>query len=78
MNEHRDFRRTTTWLSAVIKTAQSEIECIISDMTIECAGLLVPTYVPDRFRLTIPAEDVTYDAEVIWRRDDRIGIRFVW
>ncbi len=78
MQLHRDIRRTNTWLTAVIETANSEIECMISDMTIDCARLLVPTYVPDRFRLMIPTEDVTYDAEVIWRRDDRIGTRFIW
>ena len=55
-----------------------EIACIVEDLSILGAKLIVPDAIPDAFRLYIPDEDVTFEAEVRWRHGNKVGVEFIW
>jgi len=38
--------------------------------------LLSPLYVPDRFTLAVPSDQLRRDCHVVWRRERRLGVAF--
>jgi hypothetical protein len=56
----------------------SVVDCTIRDQSENGARLRCrdPAAVPNVFRLLIPHDHTIRDAEVVWRRDDQVGVRF--
>ena len=57
----------------------SEIACTLRNQHAHGAELRVPpeTVLPSEFLVYVPLDDIAYEAEVIWRRNERVGVRFV-
>jgi len=57
----------------------SVINCVISDRSESGARLRVPasTELPNNFGLLFLTEEILFPAEIAWRHQDEIGIRFV-
>lgn len=55
------------------------VECAVRDLSEEGAKLTVADHrqVPDSFELLIELDGFEADCEVVWRRADMLGIRFV-
>lgn len=81
MNEERrgNQRRRTLKKGRIVFGQLSRVyDCTIRNVSETGALLLVPnsTGIPDNFLLYVDAEQNRRPAEIIWRRDDRVGIRY--
>jgi len=54
------------------------VECGIHDLSIAGAGISVPVRVdlPRTFRLLLIREGLLFDCALVWRQEDRAGLRF--
>ncbi|RUW81896.1 PilZ domain-containing protein [Mesorhizobium sp. M1E.F.Ca.ET.063.01.1.1] len=79
-NESRDKHRQRVLKGAAILTGvnNSEVKCTVRNMHPGGAELKVApeSRVPDHFLLYVPVDGVAYRAEVRWRRNDRVGVKF--
>ncbi|HHZ11049.1 MAG TPA: PilZ domain-containing protein [Rhizobiales bacterium] len=75
--EHR--RRVLKRASILVDVDTSEIACTVRNQTEGGAELQVPlgSSVPDEFLLYVPLDRTAYACAVRWRRNDRIGVRFM-
>jgi hypothetical protein len=57
----------------------SEIGCTVRNQSPVGVELIVPieAVVPTTFTLYIPVDNKAYDAEIRWRRNDRMGVRLL-
>lgn len=72
-------RRRTLKAGRIVFGQLSRVfDCTIRNASETGALLLVPnsTGIPDEFLLYVDSEQTRQPAEVIWRQDDRVGIRF--
>lgn len=76
--ERRASSRKTVLMSGAIEFAGSNINCLISDISISGAALEVtsPHDIPERFNLVFKADATQIPCRVIWRQDERIGVAF--
>lgn len=76
--ERRASSRKTVLMSGAIEFAGSNINCLISDISISGAALEVtsPRDIPERFNLVFKADATQIPCHVIWRQDERIGVAF--
>ena len=78
--ERRAFGRRTTFKRAVIKAAdQSEISCVIVDISEGGARIELesPKLAPERFDLVVRSEDFAVKCEIVHRRSTTVGVRFI-
>ena len=76
--ERRASSRKTVLMSGAIEFAGSNINCLISNISISGAALEVtdPHDIPERFNLVFKADATHIPCHVIWRQDERIGVAF--
>lgn len=78
MDEHRKAPRHRTLKAGKIEFGLPAIDCVVRNISKIGAALEVesPIGVPDRFDLVLPSDGVRKSANVVWRKPNRIGIRF--
>ncbi len=78
MMERRAGSRKPVLMSGAIEFAGSNINCLISNISISGAALEVtnPHDIPERFNLVFKADDTHIPCHVIWRQQERIGVAF--
>ena len=74
--EHR--QRVLKGGTIITGTQNSEVSCTLRNQNVGGAELKVApeSRVPDHFLLYVPVDGIAYRAEVRWRRNERIGVRF--
>ena len=81
MSEQRRTSRKGSFRAAFIgaEAAPSASFCLIRDLSPSGAKLVAIDAVelPDRFDLQISGRDRWYRAEVVWRRNAEVGVKFV-
>ena len=81
MEERRKNPRQRTLKAAkiVFHDRRTVLDCTARNLTQEGASLTVGNTVslPDRFRLTIPADKFDRPCRVVWRKADRVGVQFI-
>jgi len=82
MDEHRNAPRHRVLKSATIEFGGGGIDCVVRNMSDTGAALEVtsPLGIPDRFSLVITQERqerLVKPCRVMWRKEKRIGVRFV-
>jgi len=79
--ERRNFQRNKTMLSGriVFNNMYSTVNCRISDASKEGLGLRLPNTlgIPDHVRIKMDRDGSIFNAEVKWRKLDRLGIQIV-
>ncbi|MBZ9676852.1 PilZ domain-containing protein [Mesorhizobium sp. ES1-1] len=57
----------------------SEIGCMLRNQHENGAELKIPVEasIPDQFLLYVPLDRTSYRCEVRWRRNDRMGVKFI-
>ena len=70
--------RKTVLMSGAIQFAGCAINCLVRDMTISGAALDVthPHDIPERFNLFFKADGTHIPCHVVWRQEERIGVKF--
>jgi PilZ domain len=76
--ERRKHPRTDMSEPAYVSSGGSVMGCVVRNMSAEGAAIDVdnPAFVPSRFRLVMVRDRSVRDCEVMWIRDNRIGIAF--
>jgi hypothetical protein len=76
--ERRAVPRKIVLMSGAIEFAGSNINCLISNISISGAALEVTNAhdIPERFNLVFKADDAQIPCHVIWRQEERIGVAF--
>jgi hypothetical protein len=76
--ERRAGSRKTVLMSGAIEFAGSNINCLVSNISISGAALEVnnPHDIPERFNLVFKADNTHIPCQVIWREEQRIGVAF--
>jgi hypothetical protein len=76
--ERRAVPRNTVLMSGAIEFAGTNINCLISNISISGAALEVtsPHDIPERFNLVFKADGTHIPCHVIWRQVERIGVAF--
>ena len=85
MDEHRNAPRHRVLKSAMIEFGGGGIDCVVRNMSDTGAALEVtsPLGIPERFSLVITQERqerqerLVKPCRVMWRKEKRIGVRFV-
>jgi hypothetical protein len=78
MSEHRIAPRRRMFKAGTIEFGGGGIECHVKNLSETGAALevLSPLYVPDRFTLFVPTDQLKRRCHVVWRRERRIGVAF--
>jgi len=79
-DEHRKAPRLRTLKGGSITFGPiAGLECIVRNLSETGAALEITgeTTVPDQFSLIIKPEVVRRNCEVVWRKQKRVGVRFV-
>ena len=82
MDEHRNAPRHRVLKSATIEFGGGGIDCVVRNMSDTGAALEVtsPLGIPERFSLVITQERqerLVKPCRVMWRKEKRIGVRFL-
>jgi PilZ domain len=81
-NEPRPKERTATrkrvFRTAFIEIGGGTLDCVVRNLSETGAAIevLTPLYIPDRFTLSIPSEQIKRQCHVVWRKGRRFGIAF--
>jgi PilZ domain len=78
MSEHRIAPRRRMFKAGTIEFGGGSIDCTVKNLSDTGAALevLSPLYVPERFTLVVPTDQLKRRCHVVWRRERRIGIVF--
>ena len=78
MNEHRIAPRRRVLKVGSIAFGGGTIDCTVRNLLDTGAALEVvtPLFIPDRFTLIIPTDQLKRPCHVAWRKDRRIGVVF--
>jgi hypothetical protein len=80
MQERRKQQRSRVFWAAKVSfnRRQSLLDCVVRDMSETGAKLAVTesAFVPREFELVIPKRAAAYQARIIWRQSDEVGIQF--
>jgi hypothetical protein len=76
--ERRAIPRNSVLMSGAIEFAGSTINCLIRNISISGAALDVtnPHDIPDRFNLVFKADSTHIPCQVVWRKEELIGVAF--
>ena len=78
MNEHRIAPRRRMFKAGTIEFGGDGIDCTVKNLSDTGAALevLSPLYVPDRFTLFVPSDQLKRRCHSVWRKQRRVGIAF--
>jgi hypothetical protein len=78
MDEKRAIPPRRVLKAGVIEVSGGTINCTVRNLSSVGASLDVstPVGIPDTFILTIPSDGLRFACRVVWRKAERIGIRF--
>jgi hypothetical protein len=79
VESRREHRQRVLKGATIISTGStSEVGCTIRNQNVGGAELrgTLGVVVPAHFLLYVPVDGVAYQAEIRWRRNDRIGVQF--
>jgi PilZ domain len=78
MSEHRIAPRRRMFKAGTIEFGGGSIDCTVKNLSDTGAALevLSPLYVPERFTLVVPTDQLKRRCHVVWRKQRRIGIAF--
>jgi hypothetical protein len=78
MDERRNITRQRVLKTGAIEFGGSAIDCTVRNLSKIGAALDVPSPVgiPDKFDLVIPTDALRFACRVVWRKAQRIGVRF--
>jgi hypothetical protein len=79
VDEHRTATRRRLLKSGKISFGGGAIDCTIRNFSDTGAALDVtsPVGIPDHFTLIIGSDNIHTACRVVWRKQSRIGVRFV-
>jgi hypothetical protein len=79
MDEHRTAPRRRLLKSGTISFGGGVIDCTVRNFSETGAALDVisPVGIPDHFTLVIDSDNINAHCRVVWRKQSRIGVRFV-
>jgi hypothetical protein len=67
--------------AGTIKFGDRSVDCLVHNLSETGAGIDVVHHefrIPFRFELTIPSDGLSQLCRVVWRKDHRIGVAFVF
>ena len=78
MDEHRIAPRHRVLKAGSIIFGGGAIDCTVRNLSETGAALEVvtPLFIPDRFTLVVPSDQLKRPCRVAWRKDRRIGVAF--
>ena len=78
MDEHRVAARHRVLKAGTISFGGDGIDCTVRNLSETGAALEVvtPLFIPDRFTLIIPTDQLKRPCHVVWRREKRIDVAF--
>jgi PilZ domain len=80
MQERRKRQRSRVFWEGKVSfnRRQSVLDCVVRNMSDAGAKLAVTgsAFVPREFELVIPKRQAAYQARIIWRQSDEVGIQF--
>ena len=78
MNEHRIAPRRRMFKAGTIEFGGSGMDCTVKNLSDTGAALeiLSPLYIPDRFTLFVPSDQLKRRCHIVWRKQRRVGIAF--
>ncbi len=79
MSEHRIALRKRVLKAGTIEFGGGGIDCTVRNLSDTGAALSVesPVGIPPEFNLVVVADQVSRRCRVVWRKENRIGIRFI-
>ena len=78
MDPHRSAPRRRTLKAGSIESGGGAIDCIVRNVSEAGAALEVvsPLFIPDRFALIVPTDQLKRRCHIVWRKQKRIGVAF--
>ena len=78
MDEHRVAARHRVLKAGTISFGGDGIDCTVRNLSETGAALevITPLFIPDRFTLIVPTDQLKRPCHVVWRREKRIGVAF--
>ena len=78
MDEHRVAARHRVLKAGTISFGGDGIDCTVRNLSETGAALEVvtPLFIPDRFTLTIPTDQLRRPCHIVWRKEIRMGVAF--
>ena len=78
MDETRIAARHRTLKAGTIEFGGGGIDCTVRNVSETGAALEVvtPLFIPDRFTLLVPSEQLKRPCHIVWRKNKRIGVAF--
>jgi PilZ domain len=76
--DRADAPRRRTFKAGTIEFGGGAIDCTVRNISETGAALEVvtPLFIPDRFTLFVPTEQLKRPCRIVWRREKRIGVTF--
>jgi hypothetical protein len=77
-DEHRVAPRRRILKAGSIAFGGASIDCTVRNLSATGAALEVvtPLFIPDRFTLIVPTEQLKRPCHIVWRKDRRMGVTF--
>ena len=78
MDPHRSAPRRRTLKAGSIESGGGAIDCIVRNVSEAGAALEVvsPLFIPDRFTLIVPTDQLKRRCHIVWRKQKGIGVAF--
>jgi hypothetical protein len=78
MDEPRIAPRHRTLKAGTIEFGGGGIDCTVRNLSETGAALEVvtPLFIPDRFTLFVPSDQLKRPCHIVWRKEKRIGVAF--
>lgn len=78
MTDHRAAPRRRILKAGTIGVGGGAIDCTVKNISATGAALEVvtPIFIPDRFTLYVPSDQLKRPCHIVWRRERRIGVAF--
>ena len=78
MDEHRVAARHRVLKAGTISFGGGGIDCTVRNLSETGAALEVvtPLFIPDRFTLIIPTDQLKRPCHIVWRKEKRMGVAF--
>ncbi len=73
----RERRKTLGYPATVTAPGLAPIPCVVLDVSNNGARLGAKAALPDKFTLMLSAKGALRDCEVMWRREQEVGVKFV-
>ena len=79
LENRREPRRRTLKAATVSLKPRGTLSCVVRNVSSEGAALEFgsPFGIPEQFTLRFESGDMQHECQVIWRRQNRVGVRFL-